>query len=129
VRNRNLEKTMTYTFFITFFVTISYISSAHVHGNEVDSRQVVTPSHTGYKNLGIKKELEFSERSWDVSEGRSFHLGNISTALSTLVNSTFIFKALLIYWIHAREIYFYRTFHVWSYFSLCSKQLAGSSPP
>jgi hypothetical protein len=129
VRTRNLEKTMTYTFFITFFVTISYISSAHVHDNEVDSRQVVTPFHTGYKNPEIKKELEFSERSWDVSVGRSFDLGNISTALSTLINSTFIIKALLVFWIHVREIYFYRTFHVLSCFSLCSKQLAGSSPP
>ena len=94
---------MTFTFLITISVTISHILSVHVHDNEIHSEEVVTPFHTGYNNPVTDKEHEFSERSWEVSEGRSFDLGNLTTALSTLVNSTFIFKALLIYWIHVRE--------------------------
>ena len=90
---------MTFTFFITIFTTISYSVCVH----EIHSEKVVTPFQPGYYKLVTNKELEFSEKSGKVSEGRSFDLGNLSTALSTLVNSTFIFKALLIYWIHVRE--------------------------
>ena len=119
---------MTFTFLITIFTTISYSVCVHVHDNEIHSEIVVTPFQPGYYKLVTNKELEFSEKSGKVSEGRSFDLGNLSTALSTLVNSTFIFKALLIYWIHVRETHC-RTFPILTYFSFCSKQLAGSSPP
>jgi len=41
-----------------------------------------------------------SQQKSEVSAQKSFDVNNIRTALSNLVNSTFIFKALLIYWLH-----------------------------
>jgi hypothetical protein len=60
--------------------------------------------HQDYNKSVTNNENSFVERSGEVSQGRSFDAGNLSTALSTLVNSTFIFKALLVYWFHVRNI-------------------------
>ena len=44
-----------------------------------------------------RKEYQIQESSL---QERSFSLANLNTAFSNLVNSTFIFKAILIYWLH-----------------------------
>ena len=55
-----------------------------------------------------KNEIQIQKSSL---QERSFSLTNLSTAFSNLVNSTFIFKAILIYWLHVSLLSF-TTFYI-----------------
>ena len=76
-------------------VTVSIVSSENGSRNEMISDEDSFSVKQNISKMVAHKESElFADRSFDA--------GNLSNALSALVNSTFIFKALLIYWFHVK---------------------------
>jgi len=74
-------------------IILSIVSSEDVNRNEM-----ISDEDSFNDNQDINKMVTHKESS--LFADRSFDAGNLSNALSALVNSTFIFKALLIYWFH-----------------------------
>jgi len=74
-------------------ITVSIVSSENGSRNEmISDEDSLSEKQDIYKMVTNKESELFVDRSFDA--------GNLSNALSALVNSTFIFKALLIYWFH-----------------------------
>ena len=77
-------------------ITVSIVSSENGSRNEmISDEDSLSDKQDIYKMVTNKESELFVDRSFDA--------GNLSNALSALVNSTFIFKALLIYWFHVRH--------------------------
>jgi len=106
-------------FYILFTITAAtriVSGDDDLHGNEIQSDPVYQNIISKYQKTVNFSENEFSEKNGEIAQGRSFDLNNLTTSLANLVDSYFIFKALLIYWIHLgfQTIGWYLTSIVWN---------------